>query len=246
MAIINIQDQDLRSVAIKDGTALKIVSTLKFPDATTQITAAGSSQWVASGANIYNANSGDVGVGVATPLTRLHVVGADGATSQIAQQVVAGSLNFCVRVVNPAGAIHYIIGNSNTGFLWSTGATNIDGAGITTRMSLLVSGNLKLAGAATRATTEGTNHLDIFDGTAPIGTLANGISLYSSAGEAYFMDAAGNGSLQSPHDKKTGKWIFYSKHTPSGRVLRVEMEDLIKALNKKFGWDFVKEWKEAA
>lgn len=52
-------------------------------------------------------------------------------------------------------------------------------------------GNLKIVGTATRATTEGTNHLDIFNGTAPVGTLANGFSLYSSSGKPYVNNSVG-------------------------------------------------------
>lgn len=55
-------------------------------------------------------------------------------------------------------------------------------------------GVLKIAGTAARGTTEGTNRLDLFDGTAPVGTLSNGVSLYSSSGELLAMDAGGNPS----------------------------------------------------
>jgi len=54
------------------------------------------------------------------------------------------------------------------------------------------SDNTKLGGSAVRGTTEGTNHLDIFNGTAPAGTLTNGISIYSNAGVPTVMDASGN------------------------------------------------------
>lgn len=100
---------------------------------------------------------------------------------------------------------------------------------------------IKVGGTADRATTEGTNHIDIFNGTAPVGTLANGISIYSSAGEGYMMDAAGNATLQTPHDKD-GYWIYKSTHTPTGKVLKIDMEKMMKAINDKFGWDFVKEY----
>ena len=52
--------------------------------------------------------------------------------------------------------------------------------------------NVKIGGAAERATTEGTNHIDIFNGTAPVGTLTNGASLYCEGGEMKAMDSAGN------------------------------------------------------
>lgn len=104
--------------------------------------------------------------------------------------------------------------------------------------------NLKLAGTALRATTEGTNHLDIFDGTAPVGTLANGISLYSTIGELRVMDAAGNATLLSPHDKVDNSWIFDSKNTVTGKVVRIDVEKLLKFLNSYFGTDFVHEYVE--
>ncbi len=109
---------------------------------------------------------------------------------------------------------------------------------------LTAGGNVKIAGTASRATTEGTNHLDIFDGTAPVGTLANGCSLYSTAGELRVMDAAGNATLLSPHDRE-GFWIYHSKDTVTGKVLRIDMEKMLKKLNAERGWDFVHECIEA-
>lgn len=92
-----------------------------------------------------------------------------------------------------------------------------------------------------RATTKGSNALNIYNGTAPVGVLTNGISIYSSSGECYIMDSAGNATLQSPHDSATNEWIFKSKNTVTGKTLRVDMEKMMKALNDHFGWDFVTE-----
>jgi hypothetical protein len=50
---------------------------------------------------------------------------------------------------------------------------------------------LKIGGTAVRGTTEGTNQLALFDGTAPVGTLANGVSLYGASGYLKLIDAAG-------------------------------------------------------
>jgi hypothetical protein len=61
------------------------------------------------------------------------------------------------------------------------------------RLRLDTSGNALLGGTAARGTTAGSAHLDIFNGTAPAGTLTNGISLYSSSGDFNFMDSSGNG-----------------------------------------------------
>ena len=61
------------------------------------------------------------------------------------------------------------------------------------RLRLDTSGNALLGGTAARGTTVGAAHLDIFNGTAPAGTLTNGISLYSASGDFNFMDSSGNG-----------------------------------------------------
>jgi hypothetical protein len=135
---------------------------------------------------------------------------------------------------------------------WSTASSGTAGNVISFTQVLTLDGidgsgygkNLKLGGTADRATTKGTHHFDIFDGTAPVGTLANGISFYSAAGEAYVMDAAGNATLISPHDFETNEWIFRSKHTPSGKVLRIDVERLLRFVNTHFGLDAVKEFVE--
>ena len=105
-------------------------------------------------------------------------------------------------------------------------------------------GSVQVGGTAARATTAGTNRLDIFNGTAPVGTLTDGISIYSSSGEAYVMDAAGNATLFSPHDAETNEWIFKSKHTPTGKVLKIDVERLLKFVNDHFGLDAVHEFVE--
>ena len=94
---------------------------------------------------------------------------------------------------------------------------------------------------AARATTVGTNVFNIFDGIAPVGTLANGCSFYSTAGEMRVMDAAGNATLLSPHDSQTNEWIYDSTHTPSGKRLRVRVEALLRFINEHFGLDFILE-----
>jgi hypothetical protein len=51
--------------------------------------------------------------------------------------------------------------------------------------------NIKVGSDANRGTTAGTNQIALFNGTAPVGTLTNGVSLYSSSGDLNFMDSAG-------------------------------------------------------
>ena len=55
------------------------------------------------------------------------------------------------------------------------------------------------------------------------------------------MDAAGNATLQTPHNDQ-GEWIFYSKNTVTGKVLRIDVERMIRRLNDLMGGDFVQEF----
>lgn len=54
------------------------------------------------------------------------------------------------------------------------------------------SGNVQIGGAENRGTTVSEKAINLFDGTAPVGTLANGVTFYSASGVPYVMDAAGN------------------------------------------------------
>ena len=103
-------------------------------------------------------------------------------------------------------------------------------------------GVVQIGGTADHGTAVGTNVFSIFDGTAPEGTLANGISLYSTTGECRVMDAAGNATLLSPHDSE-GEWVFDSKDV-EGKRLVIRMEKFMKALEAHFGWGFVEEFIE--
>lgn len=106
-------------------------------------------------------------------------------------------------------------------------------------------GNFKLGGTATRAGTAGTAAFHIFNGTNPAGTLANGVSFYSNAGEATVMDAAGNATPISPHDDETNEVTFQSKNTVTGKVLRVELERMWRAVDALLGGGFIDEYVDA-
>lgn len=207
-----------------------------------------------------NPAGGNVGIGTSAPAYKLDVRGA-----------VNGGIVTYNRNSSAAGDAYsaFILGNDTVSgcamFLNSSTRTVDGGANAATirndagslylkakgDQGLLITtqtgtsgGNVKLGGTADRATTVGTNHIDIFNGTAPAGTLANGISLYSSGGEAYVMDAAGNATLFSPHDSVTNEWIFRSKHTPTGKVLRIDVEKMLRFINDHFGLDMIQEFTE--
>lgn len=181
--------------------------------------------------------------GVASPVALLGKAQTFTAKPTISQAVSAESMRF---TYNSNENFYNYIYNAWDGATPDNNLLSlyISSASSTTaeRARITGAGNFKLGGIAQRATTIGTNHLDIFDGTAPVGTLSNGISLYSTSGELRVMDAAGNATLLSPHDDE-GNWIYDSVSPVTGKHLHVDMEKLVKALNDKFGWDFVKEYK---
>jgi hypothetical protein len=112
--------------------------------------------------------SGNLSLGVTTPSARLHLA----KTGGVALRLDDLSTNYWE-----------IINDSN--LIFNRGGTE--------RARITSVGNLSLGGTADRGTTVGTNALQIFNGTAPAGTLTNGVSLYSSSGDLNFMNSAGNG-----------------------------------------------------
>jgi len=192
--------------------------------------------------------SGNLGIGTSSPGYNLEVAGAVRATVAIRGNFAGGTDIGHLRYLNANGSIVAQMSAQNTTGGASDSANlswlTVNSGSLAERARITSVGNFSLGGTADRATTVGTKALNIFDGTAPVGTLANGISIYSSSGEAYVMDAAGNATLFSPHDVETNEWIFRSKHTPTGKVLRIDVERLLRFVNDHFGLDAVKEFVE--
>lgn len=186
-------------------------------------------------------STGQVGIGTA-PSANLHVLGTGTGTS-IRVQGNASSDYTALQTLNPSGVDVQIA---------ASGTTQGEVRVVSNHPLVFVNnslergrfdtaGNLKVGGTADRATTAGTNQLVLYNGTAPVGTLAGGCSFYSTTGEMRVMDAAGNATLLSPHDRKTNEWIYDSVDTRTGRRLRVNMERLVKFLDQHFGLGFVQE-----
>ena len=165
-------------------------------------------------------------------LFRFGAIGHDGTTYDTQRKIMVAATTEAWTATNRGFQLSLFTRDNGTA------------AAPTERMTLTQAGNIKIAGSATRATTEGTNHLDIFNGTAPVGTLTNGVSLYSTSGELRVMDAAGNSPLLSPHDADTNEWVFYSKNTVTGKVVRIDMERMMRALDALLGGGFVSDQTE--
>jgi hypothetical protein len=186
--------------------------------------------------------SGNVTIGVLSEVGTLCVNNAaGGGNAQVTIWENTSANQGAVLIPDATGLYYGVVSGSH---IFRTGCTqsgDYQSTG-TERLRINSSGNVKIAGTATRATTEGTNHLDIFNGTAPAGTLTNGISIYATAGECRVMDATGNATLISPHEKGTNNWIYYSVNTSTGQVLKIDMEKMMRFLNDYFCTDFVHEF----
>jgi hypothetical protein len=182
-------------------------------------------------------SAGDVGIGTSSPRGQIDVRNVSGTSGLIV-----------TRGATTASPSINLKCDSTKSFVESYGelvlSTDVLSGTPVERVRVTTVGNVSIGGTADRATTVGTKALNIFNGTAPVGTLANGISLYSSSGEAYVMDAAGNATLFSPHDAETNEWIFKSKHTPSGKVLKIDVEKMLRFINDHFGLDAIHEFTE--
>lgn len=76
------------------------------------------------------------------------------------------------------------------------------------------------------------------------GLVANAGQIYSKdvAGTAhvFVQDEAGNETQISPHSKD-GEWIYFSRNIKTGREVRIEMEKLVKAVERMTGEQFMVE-----
>ncbi len=74
--------------------------------------------------------------------------------------------------------------------------------------------------------------------------LGNRPRIFSDNGYLKAQDVRGNITQFSPHDPETGEWIFYSKNTKTGKTVRVNMEKMVKAIEKLTGEKFMVETME--
>jgi hypothetical protein len=62
--------------------------------------------------------------------------------------------------------------------------------------------------------------------------------IYGKSDGLYVYDGTTQTKI-SPHDPETGEWIFYSKNVKTGRVVKINMEKLVKAVEKLTGETFM-------
>jgi hypothetical protein len=62
----------------------------------------------------------------------------------------------------------------------------------------------------------------------------------SASAEVYVRDEAGNVTKISPHNEK-GEWEYFSRNTKTGKTVRVNMEEMIKDIEKLTGKKYIQD-----
>ena len=79
-------------------------------------------------------------------------------------------------------------------------------------------------------------------GSDPSG-VANNAHIYAkdeaSSAEVYVRDEAGNVTKISPHNE-AGEWEYYSRNAKTGKTVRINMEEMIRDIEKLTGKTYIK------
>ena len=62
----------------------------------------------------------------------------------------------------------------------------------------------------------------------------------TGSAEIFVKDEAGNVTKISPHNEQ-GEWEYFSRNVNTGKVMRVNMEELIKDIEKLTGKQYIRE-----
>jgi hypothetical protein len=110
-------------------------------------------------------------------------------------------------------------------------------AGASTADTVLVSTTQTITGAKTF-----DSALAMTVGSDPSG-VTNKAHIYakdeSSSAEVFVRDEAGNITKISPHNEQ-GDWEYYSRNTKTGKTVRINMEEMIRDIEKLTGKSYIK------
>lgn len=93
---------------------------------------------------------------------------------------------------------------------------------------------------STTSFVSGSGDLLTMDNTTVPPTPSSAAHIYAKSGEMFVMDTGGNETQISPHDED-GEWQYYSRNVKTGKVVRIRMEKMIRALEKMTGQTFIEE-----
>lgn len=178
--------------------------------------------------------SGNVAIGTTSPDALFHV---SNVSAKIRIGVSGGSQHLDISRDSSSGASIYNAAQvAPYGFhVWQTAGTE--------RIRIDADGNFLLGGTAAPASA--TKSLAIFNGTAPTGSVTDGVVIYSqdvsSSAELRVRDEAGNVTTLSPHNfslipegpSEELAWSYYSER--DGKCINVDMLKLARVLERLSG-----------
>jgi len=138
--------------------------------------------------------------------------------------------NMCLGILPLFGEVY--VGNANT-------SINLNG------VPTYIWGNVSLSLNYVYPGENATHTLLIENGTNPDSGLDGVVMLYArdvdDSSELFVKNEAGDETPLGPHDPVTGEWIFSSRNVKTGKTLRVNMEQLVNAVEEASGEEFVEE-----
>ena len=183
---------------------------------------------------IANGDSSMVEIAVATDGTDAYVTSGPTISSEGTDQ-----LTFTATI---SGDIVTVNAASSSGSSTTVNAYRINlkrDAETDVTNTVLVTGTQTISGAKTLSSALAMTVV----GSDPSG-VANNAHIYAkddtSSAEVYVRDEAGNVTKLSPHNKQ-GEWEYFSRNTITGKTVRVNMEEMIKDIEKLTGKKYIKE-----
>ena len=187
-------------------------------------------------------SSGRVGIGIDDPGYELEIGGNSNIQLALTANTTDGNsqIYFGDSGDDDAGALIYRHASDSLAF--EVNASE--------RLRIDSSGNTLLGGTTSPASA--TKSLAIFNGTAPTGSVANGVVLYaedvSSSSELKVRDEAGNVTTLSPHNfdlipegpSEDMAWSYYSEK--DGKRINVDMLKAVRLLEQLTGEQLVFHW----
>jgi hypothetical protein len=195
--------------------------------------------------------AGNVGIGTSSPDAPLHLANGTSAnfiledSGAATNNAAQGKVEFQRSADVAFGGLYITDGtvDLNISTKFPTGFLSFGTDTGTERMRITAAGNVLIGGTATPASAAAS--LAIFNGTAPTGSVTNGVVLYaedvSSSSELKVRDEAGNVTTLSPHNfdlipegpSEDMAWSYYSER--DGKRINVDMLKAIRLLESITG-----------
>ena len=143
--------------------------------------------------------------------------------------------------IDDAGTGNIIYRSGTQTFQNAAGSKTMAVFNAATSVDLNYNSSTRLQTSSTGITLEGAMAMGVVSDPS---TVANYAHVYAkddtASAEVYVRDEAGNVTKLSPHNKQ-GEWEYFSRNTKTGKTVRVNMEEMIKDIEKLTGKKYIKE-----